>query len=169
MESWKVVGGQRTTKAAGQGLRPKPSAVLLGGPNREQGERSGGEPPKNGATRHGSRGEASVQISVARVREQQSRQELRRPLGEREIPHFVGPQHGDISPSDTETISSSEEKSGWDNIDPESYERHQRNDPVPIGCHKVVDPNGGYYRASRKCCGKMTTVRCPFCTLPLCD
>ena len=36
-------------------------------------------------------------------------------------------------------------------------------------CHKVVDPNGGYYRASRKCCGKRTTVRGPFCTLPLCD
>ena len=169
MESWKVVGGQRTTKAAGQGLRPKPSAVLLGGPNREQGERSGGEAPKNGATRHGSRGEASVQISVARVREQQSRQVLRRPLGEREIPHFVGPQHGDISPSDTETISSSEEKSGWDNIDPESYERAQRDDPVPMGCHKVVDPNGGFYQASRKCCGRRTTVRCPYCTLPLCD
>jgi hypothetical protein len=133
-----VVGGQRTTKAAGQGLRPKPSAGLLGGPNRERGERSGGEATKNGATRHGRRGEASVQISVARVREQQSRQELRRPLGEREIPHFVGPQHGDISPSDTETISSSEEKSGWDNIDPESYQRHLRNDPVPMECHKVV-------------------------------
>ena len=128
MESWKVVGGrEKTTKAAGQGLRPKPSVGLLGGPNREQGGRSGGEPPKNGATRHGSRGEASVQISLARVRE---RQELRRPLGERENPHFVGPQHGDISPSDTETISSSEEKSGWDNIDPDAYERHLRDDPI---------------------------------------
>ena len=81
----------------------------------------------------------------------------------------MGPQHGDTPPSDAETISSSEEKSGWDNINPESYERYLRNDPVPMGCHKVVDPNGGYYRASRKCCGKMTTVRCPFCTLPLCD
>ena len=117
MESWKVVGGQRTTKAAGQGLRPKPSAVLLGGPNREQGERSGGEAPKNGATRHGSRGEASVQISVARVREQQSRQEVQRPLGEREDIHA---QKGNKEePSDVETISSSEEKSGWDNNDPE--------------------------------------------------
>ena len=54
MESWEVVGGrEKTTKAAGQGLRPKPSVGLLGGPNREQGGRSGGEPPKNGATRHG--------------------------------------------------------------------------------------------------------------------
>jgi hypothetical protein len=68
-----------------------------------------------------------------------------------------------------ETISSSEEKSGWDNIDPESYERAQRDDPVPMGCHKVVDPNGGYYQPSRKCCGRRTTVRCPYCTLPLCD
>ena len=52
MESWKVVGGQgKTTKAAGQGLRPKPSVGLLGALNREQGERSGGEAPKNGATR----------------------------------------------------------------------------------------------------------------------
>ena len=52
MESWEVVGGrEKTTKAAGQGLRPKPSVGLLGGPNREQGGRSGGEPPKNGVRR----------------------------------------------------------------------------------------------------------------------
>ena len=56
MESWEVVGGrEKTTKATGQGLRPKPSVGLLGGPNREQGGRSGGEPPKNGATRHNER------------------------------------------------------------------------------------------------------------------
>ena len=46
-----MVGGQGTTTAAGQGLRPKPTGVLSGGPNREQGGRSGGEAPKNGATR----------------------------------------------------------------------------------------------------------------------
>ena len=123
MESWKVVGGQgKTTKAAGQGLRPKPSVGLLGGPNREQGGRSGGEAPKNGATRHGSRGEASVQISVARVQE---RQEPRRALVERENPHSVEcqGQNKEEPPSETETISSSEEQSGWGNADPEWYER----------------------------------------------
>ena len=167
MESWEEVGGRKkTTKAAGQGLRPRPSVGRLGGPNREQSEQSGGEGPNNGATRHGSRGEASVQISVARARE---RPELRRPIGEREIPHFVGPQHGDLPPSYAETISSPEEKSGWDDIDPEAYERVLRNDPISMGCHKVVDPSAGYYKANKMCCGRPTTVRCPFCMLPLCD
>ena len=52
MESWEAVGGRKkTTKAAGQGHRPSPSVGLLGGTNREGGERSGGEGPNNGATR----------------------------------------------------------------------------------------------------------------------
>ena len=139
----------------------------MGGPNREQGGRSGGEAPKNGATRHGSRGEASAQISVARAREQQSRQEVRRPIGERKDPHAHLRAHKE-EPSDVETISSSEEKSGWDSIDPESYERHLRDDPVSRGCLKVVDPSAGYWKANKMCCGVPTTVRCPFCTLPLC-
>ena len=136
----------------------------MGGMNREQGERFGGEGPNNGATRHGSRGEASVQISVARAQE---RSQLRRPAGEREIPHFVGPKHGDLPLSDAETISSSEEKSPWD--DPAAFDRAMRNDPISMGCHKLVVPSAGYYKPSKMCCGKPTTVCCPFCRLPLCE
>ena len=44
-----------------------------------------------------------------------------------------------------------------------------RNDPISMGCHKVVDPSAGYYKASKMCCGRPTTVRCPFCMLPLCE
>ena len=129
MESWETVGGpKKTTKTVGQGHRPSPSEGLLGGTNREQGERSGGEGPNNGATRHGSRGEASVQISVARAQE---RNQLRRPAGGQEIPHFGGPKHGDLPLSDAETISSSEEKSPSN--DPEAFERAIRNDPISIG------------------------------------
>ena len=52
MESWETVGSRKkTTKADGQGHRPGPSGVLLGGMNRRQGERSGAEEPNNGATR----------------------------------------------------------------------------------------------------------------------
>ena len=46
-----VAGRKKTTKTSGQGHRPSPTGGLLGGTNREQGERSGGEGPNNGATR----------------------------------------------------------------------------------------------------------------------
>ena len=67
-----------------------------------------------------------------------------------------------------ETISSSEEKSPWDGLNPEAYEEALRDDPVPIGCHKVVDPSQGTYKPHKMCCGRLTTVRCPFCNFPLC-
>ena len=81
----------------------------------------------------------------------------------------MGPKHGDIPLSDAETISSSEEKSDWDDVRPEAYEEALRDDPLPIGCHKVLDPNGGNYRPHKACCMKPTTIRCPFCGLPLCE
>ena len=50
MESWETVGGRKKTiKTVGHGHRPSPSGGLLGGTNRGQGERSGGEEPNNGA------------------------------------------------------------------------------------------------------------------------
>ena len=66
-------------------------------------------------------------------------------------------------------ISSSEEKNAWDDIGPEAYEEATREDPLPLGCHKVVDPRGGTYKPQKPCCGKPTTICCPFCALPLCE
>ena len=81
----------------------------------------------------------------------------------------MGPKHGDIPLSDVETISSSEEKNAWDDIAPEAYEEAMRDDPLPLGCHKVLDPKAGNYKPHKACCLKPTTIRCHFCSLPLCE
>ena len=116
MESWETVGGgKKTTKAAGQGHRPRLSGGALGGLNRGQGERSRADAPNKGATRHGSRGVSPVQISVARAqrRPNDTQRKLRRPAREPEEPHhLVGPKHGDLPPS-PETASESDEASPW--------------------------------------------------------
>ena len=80
----------------------------------------------------------------------------------------MGPKHGNFPPSDAETISCSEEKSALDRIRPEAYEEALDDDPVLIGCLKVVDPSQGTYKPHKMCCGRLTTVRCPFCNFPLC-
>ena len=38
-----------------------------------------------------------------------------------------------------------------------------------LECHKVIDPKGGNYKAHKSRCMKPTTIRCPFCGLPLCE
>ena len=41
--------------------------------------------------------------------------------------------------------------------------------PFLLFCHKVLDPKGGNYKAHKACCMKPMTIRCPFCSLPLCE
>ena len=81
----------------------------------------------------------------------------------------MGPKHGDIPLSDVETVSSSEEKNAWDGIAPEAYEEAMRDDPLPLACHNVLDPKAVNYKPHKACCMKPTTIRCPFCSLPLCE